>query len=90
MERRELTVGDVVERARAELSRLTALELASTVGVVKDEEGWHVSVELIERKSVPDGMDVLGIYESLLDDDGNLVSFSRRSLRKRIDTELPE
>ena len=85
-----ITVSELIERAREEMSKLTNLELSTTLGAVKDEKGWHVSLELIEKHSIPDQMDILAIYDVWLDDDGNLLEFNRRGLRKRIDTEEAE
>ncbi len=82
-----LSIGEVVEKARSELSKLTALEIGSTVGTARDEEGWVVSMEVIEKHSLPDGMDVLATYETKLDPDGNMLEFKRIRMRKRIDTE---
>lgn len=81
-----VTVSEAIKKAREELSKLTGLELSSTSGVFKDKQGWHVSVEMVEKHSIPDGMDVLGLYAVLLDDDGNVIQFSRKKLRKRVDT----
>lgn len=81
-------VGYLIEHARQELSKLTGLELSSTVGVTKDEKGWHISIEMIEKHSMPDQMDILAIYEVLLDEDGNLLSFERKAMRKRMETEI--
>lgn len=85
-----MSVPQLVERAREELSKLTGLELSTTLGAAKDEKGWHISVEMVEKHSIPDQMDILAIYEVLLDDAGNLLEFSRKKLRKRIDTEVEE
>lgn len=87
-----LAIPQLIERAREELSKVTGLELGSTLGAAKEEEGWRVSVELVEKHSLPDQMDILALYEALVDDEGNLISFNRKSLRKRIETEeiLPE
>lgn len=82
-----LSIGEVVEKSRSELSKLTALEIGSTVGVARDEKGWVVSVEVIEKHSLPDGMDILATYETKLDPDGNMLEFKRVRMRKRIDTE---
>ena len=82
-----LPTTDLVKRAREGLSKLTGLELASTLGIAKDEKkGWRVSVEMIEKHSIPDGMDILALYEALLDDNGNVLEFNRKKLRKRVDT----
>jgi hypothetical protein len=47
-------------------------------------------VEMIEKHSVPDQMDILAVYETTLDDEGNLIEFKRKGMRKRIDTEVAE
>jgi len=85
-----LTVPQLVERAREQLAKLTGLELSTTLGTSKDEKGWHVMVEMIEKHSLPDQMDILATYEALLDDNGNVIEFNRKKLRKRIDTEVGE
>ena len=85
-----LSIGEVIEKARSELSKLTALEIGSTVGAARDEDGWVVTVEVVEKHSLPDGMDVLATYETKLDPDGNMLEFKRLRMRKRIDTENVE
>lgn len=82
-----LAIPQLIEKAREELSKVTGLELGSTLGAAKEEEGWRVSVELVEKHSLPDQMDILANYEALVDDEGNMISFNRKGLRKRIDTE---
>lgn len=81
-------IGTLVDLAREKLSKLTGLKASSTVGATKDEKGWHISVEMIEKQSIPDQMDILATYEALLDGEGNLLSFERKSMRKRMETEV--
>jgi hypothetical protein len=78
-------LGILIEKARKELSKLIGLTASSTVGVTKDEKGLHISIELVEKHSIPDQMDILALYEVLLDEDGNLLSFERKSMRRRMD-----
>lgn len=85
-----LSIGEVIEKARADLNKLTGLEISSTVRAARDAEGWLVSMEVIEKHSIPDGMDVLATYETKLDSDGNMLEFKRIKMRKRIDMEEPE
>lgn len=82
-----LAMAELIERAREELSKLTGLEISSVLGATKTEEGWKIPIELVEKYSIPDQMDILAVYDTLLDDEGNLLQFNRRRLRKRIDTE---
>lgn len=85
-----LGIGEVIEKARSELSKLTGLEISSTLATARDEDGWVVSTEVVEKHSLPDGMDILATYESKVDPDGNMLEFRRTKMRKRIDTENDE
>jgi hypothetical protein len=82
----EMTVPKLIELAREQLAEVIGLKLSSTLGASKDDKGWRISVEMIEKKSIPDGMDILATYEARLNDKGELLEFSRKKLRKRIDT----
>jgi len=81
-----MKTSEVAEVAQKELAKLTKLEPSGVRGVSKDEEGWHVTVEMVEKKSIPDGMDLLALYEVILDEEGNVLKFERGKLRKRGDT----
>jgi len=81
------SIPELIEKAREELSKVTGLELSTSLGAIKEEKGWKVTVEMIEKHSIPDQMDILAIYEAILDDDGNMIEFNRKRLRKRVDTE---
>ncbi|MCK4325286.1 gas vesicle protein [bacterium] len=83
-------VDELVEKAREELSRITGLELSTTLGAAKEERGWKVTLEMVEKHSIPDQMDILAAYEVILDNDGNVIEFNRIRLRKRTDTETVE
>jgi len=85
-----LSIGEVIKKARTELHNLTGLEISSTVRAARGDEGWLVAMEVIEKHSIPDGMDVLATYETKLDSDGNMLEFKRIKMRKRIDMEEPE
>ena len=78
---------ELIEKAREELGKITGLELSTTLGAVKEEKGWKVTLEMVEKHSIPDQMDILAIYEVFLGDDGNVIEFNRARLRKRVDTE---
>jgi len=79
-------IGTLIEQARKELSKLTGLKASSTIGATKDEKGWHISIEMVEKQSIPDQMDILATYEVLFDEEGNLLNFERKGMRKRMET----
>jgi len=68
---------DIARQAKKQLAQLTGLKPETVSGLTKDEEGWHVAVDLIELKRIPEATDVLATYETLLDDEGNLIRYQR-------------
>ena len=83
-----MEVKEISERAKKELKAVMGLEVSSITGVSKvKDDGWQVTVELIERKAIPDTQDLLGLYEVRLDEDGHLISFDRKKVRHRMDVE---
>lgn len=85
-----LSMAEVIQKARSELSNFTGLEISSTMGAEKEDDKWLVTMEGVEKHSLPDGMDILAAYETRLDADGNMLEFKRTKMRKRIDTEEVE
>ncbi|MHC9543097.1 MAG: gas vesicle protein GvpO [Vulcanimicrobiota bacterium] len=82
----EMTINKMVEKARKELTGITGLKTESTVATFKGETGWHVIIEMLEKESIPDGMDILATYEVVMNDSGDMLEFTRKRMRKRIDT----
>ena len=76
----------IAQRAKEQLVQLTGLKPDTVSAIAKDEQGWHVMVEMVEMKRIPDARDLLATYESLLDDEGNLLSYQRtqRYLREQV------
>ncbi|HWE57549.1 MAG TPA: gas vesicle protein GvpO [Acidimicrobiales bacterium] len=70
-------VGDVIAAARQELRMLTGHEVDSVSAVRAEEDGWHITFEVVELKRVPESTSVLGTYETLADDDGAVIEFAR-------------
>lgn len=56
----------------------------SVIGISKEGKNWKVLAEALERKSIPDSQDLLGIYELLMSETGQLISFKQISRRKRV------
>jgi len=77
----------IIKKAQEDFARLSKILVDGVIGLSKAEEGWVVSLEALERRAIPDTMDVLGLYEVRLDSEGNLLGFDRKKLRKRGETE---
>ena len=82
-----MNANEIVEKAREEFISLGKKPADGVTGLSKTEEGWSILLEALERKAIPDTMDVLGLYELRLDNDGHLLSLDRRKLRKRGETQ---
>lgn len=72
-----LSGSDIIIRAREQLASLTGLRPDTVSSLAYHDGIWHVSVDMIEMKRIPDSSDVLAIYEMTMDADGNLLSYKR-------------
>jgi hypothetical protein len=81
-----MNANQVVEKARKEFIGLGKKPADGVTGLSKTKEGWAILLEALERKAIPDTMDVLGLYELRMDDQGQLLGLDRKKLRKRGET----
>ena len=68
---------ELARRARRQLMELTGRPAESVLGIRKDDDGWKVTVEVVELSRIPSSTDLLGAYVVTLDDDGELVGYER-------------
>ena len=80
----------LIQKAREQLTELTGLELGSTISANREDSIWKVQIEVLEKKSLPDSMDILATYELTMDEDANVMNFERLRMRKRIAVMVPE
>jgi Gas vesicle synthesis protein GvpO len=69
----------VITNARAQLSDLTGRPTEAVASVARDEDGWVLSIEVVELHRVPDSTSILGCYEVRVDREGNLLEYGRTS-----------
>lgn len=81
-----MRITELIDRAQKEICAITGLEISTTLGIGRDNSNWKITLEMIEKHSIPDQMDILGIYEIFFDASGNLIRFRRKGLRKRMET----
>lgn len=79
---------DMLEKAKKELADLTGFKSPRAVGFKKEGNELIATIEVLEKVSIPEGMDIIGTYEVRIDDGGNIISYKRTDLRKRADTAL--
>lgn len=74
---RRLSGTTAVERAKAHLVELTGQEPEAVSSLNRSQEGWRITLEVVELERIPRTTDILGTYVVELDDDGELMSYVR-------------
>ena len=78
MAERKLKALDAARKAREQLTEMTGREPESVLAVERDEDdGWRVTVEVLEMQRVPNSMDLLGCYAIRLDKSGDMLEYGR-------------
>ncbi len=76
--RNGLSGREAIERVRRDLPQLLGRPIEAVLGVQReDDNGWMVTVQVIELSRVPMTTDVLASYEVTLDEQGELVGYRR-------------
>ena len=78
-------IKNIIEKAKKELVELTGFSSPSGIGAKKMDGGWLVTIQVMEKQSIPEGMDLLGIYEVETDNEGNILGYERKEIRRRSD-----
>jgi len=78
-------IAKVASSAVRQLGALTGMKAEFVSRIQRGDDGWRLTIEVVEVPRIPDSTSVLGSYEVLVDGDGNLVEYarSRRYLRSR-------
>jgi hypothetical protein len=77
--RKSVSARDAVQRVRDDLPELLGRPVESVLGVQRDDEdGWTVTVAVVELRRIPNSTDVLGAYTVTLDESGELTGYQRR------------
>ncbi|WP_405743163.1 gas vesicle protein [Streptomyces sp. NBC_01525] len=79
---------EAAERACRSLNKLIIHRTEGVCAVIRNDDGWHVDVEVLELARIPDTTSLLAIYEVDLDEGGSLLQYRRvrRYRRGQADT----
>ena len=72
-----LTARQAARAALRQIVELTAKQAESITGVERSEDGWTVSIEVVEDRRIPSSADILATYQTRIDGDGQLMSYRR-------------
>jgi Gas vesicle synthesis protein GvpO len=75
------------QRVMQTLAKLVGCPTEGITGLRRTDDGWAVTVEVLEVERLPETTDVLASYDVEVDPDGEIVSFERRRRYLRAETE---
>ncbi len=67
----------VISSARAQLQELTGRPAEAVTSVERVQNGWRLSVEVVELERIPASTSILGGYDVFVDHDGKLLEYAR-------------
>ena len=81
-----MTLSEIVRSAKEQLTELTGLEADAVSALERYDNGWRVTLDLIEMRRIPDSTDLMGTFEAEIDDGGNLLTYKRTRRYCRAET----
>ena len=78
---------EVVRKAVEQVGALTSRDVEGVLGLHRNDDGWVVTVEIVELRRIPDSTDVLASYEVHVDKKGELQEYrrTRRYYRSQVE-----
>jgi hypothetical protein len=83
----ETEIGQIRDKTRNVAEEVVGYPLSGILAIDREDDGWRVAVEMIERNSVPDTQDILGRYEITFDEDRTVTGYRRTHRYRRDDME---
>ena len=76
-DQRRLPAAKAGQEGLLQITELTGKDPEGVSGVEPSDDGWRVTVEVVEDRRIPSSTDLLATYEIELAPDGELVSYRR-------------
>jgi len=80
-----VSIEEVTDLAFAIAKKYLRKEPEAIVSTEELEGEWRITVEALERRSIPDSQDLLGRYEVRLNKNGALIGWAQKVIRRRCD-----
>jgi len=76
-------IKELGEKAKEAVENSVGRKALNVIGANNEKGKWVITVQVLERKAVPDSQDLIGIYDVTLSDAGKVLNFKRTSVRHR-------
>jgi hypothetical protein len=70
-------VRHLVASAREQLGEVIGRPVSAVLGFEPDDDGWEITLEVVELERIPDTTSILGCYRARLDRNGQLTEYRR-------------
>jgi hypothetical protein len=67
----------LVASAREQLEEVIGRPVSGVLGFEPDDNGWQITLEVVELERIPETTSILGCYRARLDRDGELIEYRR-------------
>ena len=84
------SIYDVADLALTIAKKYISKDPETVIDIEEKKGEWTVTVEVLERKAIPDTQDLLGRYVIRLNKDCELIGWTQKMVRKRSDRITPE
>ena len=85
----KISIYKIADVALGVTKKLISKNPETVIDIKEKNEEWAVTVEVLERKAIPDTQDILGRYLIKLNKDGELIGWAQKMIRKRSDRIAP-
>jgi hypothetical protein len=79
------SIFEIADLALATTKKCISKNPETVVDIKEEKEEWAVTVEVLERKAIPDTQDLLGRYVIRLKKNGELIGWTQQMIRRRCD-----
>jgi hypothetical protein len=86
----ELNAATAGEVGLRHIADLTGKDTEGVTAVQPVDEGWLVTVEVVEDRRIPSSGDILALYQAEIDEEGGLLSYRRLRRYRRASGEYGE
>jgi hypothetical protein len=76
-EQPRLSAAEASREGLRQITELTGKDPEGVSGVTPSQDGWLVTVDVVEDRRIPSSTDILSTYETEIADDGELLSYQR-------------
>ena len=89
MTEQKLSLFKIADAALSATKKFISKNPETVIDIKEKNNEWAVTVEVLERKAIPDTQDILGRYVIRLNKYGEPVGWTQKMIRKRSDRISP-